>query len=737
MALTREDLILKPGHWPARLRAGTLIAAGAAGSLLLLSAVVPAGATPAGATPAGATPAGSTTGPNAGKVAVPQGLSVAGLVGHSVFPKPINGNTKERVSFVLRLRQAGALKSAVQAGMPHGFLKVGAFARRYGQTNARIAALEKYLHRYGLKTTAYADHLDVSVTGTAREFNKALSVTQGQFTTKAVPARGNQPARPAVTFHGTTDKPLLPKSLAGFVDAILGLTNYPVASSNAVHTPIPEQRAPRATFLQGNRTPESFARQYGLEPLYSRGAKGSGQTIGIITYASMVASDATHFWSKVLHIKTKANRIKLRNVDGGSGRVSFASGSSETTLDVEQSGALAPNANVIVYQAPNTDYGSADAWFGAASQNVAGTISTSWGESEIFNKAIAANKNEAATYGGIFDEAGLEMAAQGQSAFDAAGDAGAYDDAEDFPTAYTGLAVDNPANSPWITAGGGTTNPGKIELFDQNGDPADTVTIRAQRTWAWDYLYPYFTLFPNSRGMPFSSESSFVEDPAYAGGSGGGYSTVEAQPPYQSKIANIDNYSFVPYVSYPDCKTDPGACVVFSSTTNKLTPCQSATGSDLCLPRTWTAWDHTSESATPPGVQTGTFSGTGGRAVPDISADADPFSGYEEYFSRFPGGGGTEVGWGGTSFVAPQLNGSAAVINSYLHHRTGFWNPAIYRFAAVPSWTPFTPLDSASANNDNLYYTGTNGAIYNPGSGLGVPNLDKLALDFRRHGRAG
>jgi subtilase family serine protease len=123
--------------------------------------------------------------------------------------------------------------------------------------------------------------------------------------------------------------------------------------------------------------------------------------------------------------------------------------------------------------------------------------------------------------------------------------------------------------------------------------------------------------------------------------------------------------------------------------------------------------------------------------VPDIVADADPYTGYEEYFSEWPGGGGTEVGWGGTSFVAPQLNGSAAVIDSFLHHRTGFWNPAIYRFAAVRSWTPFTPLDSASANNDNLYYTGSKGAIYNPGSGLGVPNLDKLALDFRRHGLAG
>ncbi|HUC22054.1 MAG TPA: protease pro-enzyme activation domain-containing protein [Streptosporangiaceae bacterium] len=716
---------MKPATCSARLRVGALLAAGAAGSLLLLSAVVPAGA---------------TTSPSTGKVAVPQALSVAGLVGHSVFPKPINGSTKETVSFVLKLRQASTLESDVEKGMPGGFLKVGTFASRYGQTKARVAALEKYLRSFGLKPTAYADRLDVSVTGTARRFNKALSVTESDYTTKAIPARGNQPARPAVTFHGTTDQPLLPKSLAGFVYAILGLTDYPVASSNALHTPTPEERTTRAGYQLGNRTPANFAKQYGLSSLYSAGATGNHQTIGIITYASIKPSNATYFWSKILKIKTKANRIKLDNIDGGSGAVSYDAGSSETTLDVEQSGAIARLANIVVYQAPNTDYGSADAWFGAASQNVAQTISTSWGESEIMNEAIAADKTEAATYGGIFDEAGLEMAAQGQSAFDASGDSGAYDDAEDYPTAYTELSVDNPADSPWITAGGGTTNPGKIELYDQYGDPADTVTISAQRAWGWDYLFPYYALFGNpnpSSSTSFTSEPPFVADPYYAGGGGGGYSVVEKQPAYQSKIKGIDDYSYVPYVSYPDCQTDASACAVFNATTTTQTPCASTTPSELCLPTTWTAWDAGTGSATPPAVQTGTFSGAGGRAVPDIVADADPYTGYEEYFSQWPGGGGTEDGWGGTSFVAPQLNGSAAVIDSYLHHRTGFWNPAIYRFAAVPSWTPFTPLDSASANNDNLYYTGTAKAIYNPGSGLGVPNLDKLALDFKRHGLAG
>jgi kumamolisin len=707
---------LKPALRSGRLRAVTLLTAGAAGSLVVLSAVVPAGAASTGT--GGGTVAGGE--PSAGKVPVAQGLDAAAVGAHRVFP--VKGSTKETVSFVLRLRNATALKSLVEAGMPHGYLSVKTFASEYGQTRAHVAALQKYLKRYGIKSTAYGDRLDVSATGRAHEWNEALSVTQSEYTVAAIPARGDQPARPAVTFHGTTDKPLLPKSIASFVYSILGLTNYPVASSDAVRTPTPEKRSTPKGLQQGNRTPANFAKQYNLTPLQRAGANGRGETIGIITYASLRPADATHFWSSVLKIKTKADRIKLDNIDGGSGKVSINNGSDETTLDVEQSGALAPDANVVVYQAPNTDYGTADAWFSAASQNIAGTVSTSWGQSEIFNEAVAASRTESATYGGIYDEAALEMAAQGQSAFDASGDSGAYDDVGD-PTPYTELAVDNPANSPWLTAGGGTTNAGEIPLYDQQDDliPVD---IPAQRTWGWDYLFPYYYLFSDQNsGNAFTSEPPFVEDAYYAGGGGGGYSVVEGQPAYQSKIKNIDVYHYVSYET-------PTDYVKYGTTSACTTP--SAT----CLPTEWLAWAGASTTpATAPVVQEGTFSGPGGRAVPDIVADADPYTGYEVYFSGFPSVGLPTLmtGYGGTSFVAPQLNGSAAVIDSYLHHRTGFWNPAIYKFAADKSITPFTPLDAESPNNDNLYYTGTTGAIYNPGSGLGVPNLDKLALDFRYH----
>ena len=683
------------GSWLRRavLRAG--LAAGTAGSLLVLAA---------------GSPASGATGPGPAKAAVPQAMSVGALNVQPVFPTP--AKTRESVSFVLKIRDLSHLEGIVDGGMHGGFLTVRQFAARYGQPKAKIAALEGFLAAYGIKSKAYPDGLNVSATGTAGEFDDALTVRQQNYHVKAVPARNGQPGRPALTIHGTKDRPLLPVKLAAFVDSIVGLTNYPTNTSNAVRTATLEPKTSQRGVHIGNRTPGNFATQYNLRPLYAKGAKGQGQTIGIITYASIRPADATHFWSKVLHITTKPDRITLDNVDGGSGPVSNDLGSGETTLDVEQSGAVAPQAGIIVYQAPNTDAGSADVLFTVASQDKASAVSTSWGESEIFNQATGVAGQQAANYGQIFDEAYLEMAAQGQSSFDAAGDNGPYDDSQDFPQAYTELTVDNPANSPWATAGGGTTEPGKIPLYNQAGNLATTLYLKAQRIWGWDWQFPHYRLFDNADGVPYTSEAQFAADPFNTWAGGGGYSISEPRPSYQRLIPGIGSYTAVPYLT-------PSAPQLYPGTTSYF------------LPTTFTAWDAGAASpATPPALVTGHASG---RVVPDVSADADPYTGYEEYYIDFPRSEGhLEYGWGGTSFVAPQLAGSAAVIDSYLGGRAGFWNPAIYRFA-VGKDSPFAPLDAASSGNDNLYFTGTAGSLFNPGAGLGVPNLAKLAADFREH----
>jgi subtilase family serine protease len=676
-----EDFAVKPiARGPVRRRAGAALAIATTGSLLLIGAGSAVAAT-------------SSSGP--AKVAVPQGISPQVLKNAHAMGAA-SGSTKETVSFVLKARDLSTLEARVNGGMTGGYLSVREFASTYGRTKTAISRLTKYLAKFHITSSVHADHIDVTTHGTVAEYNKALGVKQTNFEAAAVPASHGHLGRPATVFHGTTQPAMLPANVASIVLAILGLTNYPSWQSDAVHTPALARGEQPATVRTGGQTPADFASRYHLNTLQKAGAKGQGQTIGIVTLASLNKSDATHFWSKVLKIKTKANRITLDNIDGGAGAVSNNKGSGETTLDVEQSGALAPQANIIVYQAPNTDPGFFDAFAVAASQNKADTVSSSWGESEDAILTSIAAKTEPQTYEQAFDQVFLELAAQGQSAFTAAGDSGSYDASGDIGS--TNLSVDAPGDSPWITSAGGMTLTGTIPLSD-----TDSAAISTRRAWGWDWLWPHFADFSDSNGKPFTSEFAFAK--AAIGGGGGGYSAFEPEPGYQ-KLVDTQDYSGVEY----------------------LTPTTPKSFSGIQLPSKWTF-------NAAPSVTTGTNPGLSGaptRAVPDVSANADPFTGYKLYFSKFPKDQPKlQAGWGGTSFVAPQFAGATAVMDSYVHHRIGFWNPRIYKFAASAS-SPISPVNTSGTSNNNLFYTGTPGTKYNPAAGLGTPDFAKLVAEYHR-----
>jgi kumamolisin len=647
---------------------------------------------------AGGAAAASTPGPNT-PVAVQQGITASSLPGATAFGDTPS-STPETVSFVLREQNLPQLESAVESGVSN-FISVSQFAQTYGQSQSNISALQSYLAGFGISTQVYADNVDVVATGTAGEFDQALSVQQHQFHVPGLSARNGMQAVPAQTVHGTAQTPMLPFHLAKFVLAILGLTNYGPFTSQAIHddTSIVKPQAGSSNSClaltglpNACNLPSDFAANYGLDPLYKKGAAGAGQTLAIVTLAALDPGAPQYFWQNIAHVPASNRSVTVVNVDGGPGAPSDASGSGETDLDVEQSGALAPDANVIVYQAPNSDPGFADAFFDAASQNTASTVSTSWGESETYLLAAIASGAETPAYNAAFDEVFLEMAIQGQSGFDASGDAGAYDASSDLGT--TNLSVDTNPDSPFITDAGGTTLPWTGQLTGTDGSA--TVTVPAQRTWGWDYLWQAAAKV-SGVSLATTAESLVV-------GSGGGFSVLEPEPSYQQGVSGTENFHAVQYLTPTTFQTvAPG----------------------LSEP---TAWNFNPT----PAVTQGQGSG---RAVPDVSTDADPETGYLLYEPSFAGVNEPVLqgGWGGTSFVAPQLNGSTAVIDSYLGHRVGFWNPAIYAFATGPN-SPFTPLQQAGTSNDNIYYTGNPGQLYNQGSGLGYPNLSQLAADFAGSG---
>jgi subtilase family serine protease len=617
---------------------------------------------------------------------VATGISATDVPGVQVFGDA-PADTPETVSFILQERNIQGLEAQVEAGIPRSdYMTVSQFAAEYGQPTYNINALTSYLAGFGITTDVYADDLDVVATGTAGEFDSALTITEMNATVPHQQGPGGFGPAWEQHVYTNTQPPLLPYRLAAFVTAILGLTDYdPYVSDIGKPSSYDEpQRGNSNTCIadfglsNGCHLPADFASMYDLNPLYAR-ANGAGQTVGIVTLAAVDPGGPQYFWSNIAHVN-RSGSFTVDLVDSGPGAPSAASGSVETDIDVEQSGALAPGANVIAYEAPNTDYGFADAFFSAASQDIASDVSASWGLSETVLQAVVLSGNESAGYAQAFDEAFLEMAAQGQSAFTSSADYGAYTAISDLGT--TNLSVDNPADSPFITACGGTSLPGTTYFSS-----SITATNTTQRIWGWDYLWAGMA---QVSGEPLAEVAE--SEPI---GSGGGFSTIEPTPSYQQGVSGTHNFHAVEYLTPTDyVEVAPG----------------------LTEPTEWT-FNPT------PSVTTGFGNG---RAVPDLATDADPQTGYLVWAPSI--GGLSE--YGGTSFVAPQLNGATAVIDSFLGHRVGFWNPTIYAAAASFN-SPFTQLNQPSSNNDNIYYTGNPGELFNEGIGLGVPDLAKLVFDFR------
>lgn len=139
---------------------------------------------------------------------------------------------------------------------------------------------------------------------------------------------------------------------------------------------------------------------------------------------------------------------------------------------------------------------------------------------------------------------------------------------------------------------------------------------------------------------------------------------------------------------------------------------------------------------TGPGVQNQYSNGN--REVPDVSADADPQTGYAVYCtvsaSGCPASGSIVVG--GTSAAAPLWAGGTTLVNEYLLKQNkspiGFASPALY--ALANSQQPSAPFHDVKSGT-NLFYPST--ATYDMATGLGSPDFFNIAHDIEAGGGGG
>ena len=230
----------------------------------------------------------------------------------------------------------------------------------------------------------------------------------------------------------------IPECLEDKVIAVLGFDGR--STANSYH----QQRKARTRWFFRNRrahsfTPMEVAQAYQFPP-----NKGKNQTIALIELGGgFKTADLSAYWK---HMGVDNVETIAVSVDGAANQpTGDPSGpDGEVALDVEVAGAVAPEAHLAVYFAPNTDRGFLDALNAAIHDTVRkpSIISISWGAPE--NQWTPQTLN-------AFNAAFQDAALLGITVCAASGDNGSSDGESD------GAAhVDFPASSPWVLACGGT-----------------------------------------------------------------------------------------------------------------------------------------------------------------------------------------------------------------------------------------------------------------------------------------
>ncbi|GAB2916305.1 S53 family peptidase [Rhodococcus aerolatus] len=540
------------------------------------------------------------------------------------------------------------------------------FQARFAPAQRDADAVARWLTGAGLTVVdTPADRQYVAVQGTAAQAETAFATTLGEYSAFGTTLRSPETA------------PSVPAALAGTVSAVVGLDEGASVSPQAT----PQGEAPDGTtpakvaapgvgFRVGTPCSTSWGEKTvtlptavdgstvkplapcGYTPAQVRGLyglgsadTGAGQTVAFVgaNASPTITQDVTQY-SRLHNLPDpQIQQIVPPGIFQHPTTPKNDPGAffGEQTLDAEAIHTTAPAAKLLYVASSNANQDFDRSVSEVVKKHLASILSISYGfRGEAVPQGFVNSLN------GIFAQA----AATGIGVFVSSGDGG------DELDALGRTSVDFYANSPNVTAVGGTSaaivagSGGSV--FPSGGraaaipaassasgggiygidDPANPVnqpgwTRSFEVGWQTGFRAAEGTLAPLPAGtaLPTATQYAFTGTvdtgtPSFFGGGGGGISTVFPQPSYQQGITD--------------------------------------------------------------GARDGTTgaNGTTGRAVPDISALADPNTGFlvgqTQQFSN-----GTyydEYRIGGTSLAAPLMAGMAAVANQKAGRDLGFLNPRIY-----------------------------------------------------------
>jgi kumamolisin len=233
------------------------------------------------------------------------------------------------------------------------------------------------------------------------------------------------------SFRAPAREPEIPANLP--IQGVHGLQDFIHAKNHLKKLDPQSVSSKAATGPNGGFSPADIRTAYNIPSSLD----GSGQKLALFELDGYTASDIAAYENKFNLPAVPLQNVLVDNASGSAG-----GGSDEVTLDIELMIAVAPKASkIIVYEGQNTEQGILDTYARIASDNLAPSVSTSWGDAEdaVTSSFIKAENT-------IF----MQMAAQGQTIYSASGDVGSKDNG-------SSLSVDDPSSQPYVVAVGGTT----------------------------------------------------------------------------------------------------------------------------------------------------------------------------------------------------------------------------------------------------------------------------------------
>jgi subtilase family serine protease len=321
----------------------------------------------------------------------------------------------------------------------HAWLTPDQFAVRFGMSDADIAKAEAWLEQQGFTVEAVSRSKNrITFSGTAAQAEAAFDVPLHNYQTDGT------------THFAPAGDISLPAALAPVVQAVTNLSNFRphshmrVQKGSLVSKPNFTSSQTGSHFL----TPGDIETIYDIKAAQSEGYNGSGQSIAIMGQSAVVLSDIENFQSAAGLTKKDPTIVLVPNT--GASTV-YTGDESESDLDLEYSGAIAPGATIyFVYAGSNSNASVTDAIAYAVDNDIAPILSTSYGgcETEYSTSEYTAENNVLA-----------QAASQGQTVIAAAGDDGSTDcyGVSGLTTAQQeAVSVDFPASSQYVTGMGGT-----------------------------------------------------------------------------------------------------------------------------------------------------------------------------------------------------------------------------------------------------------------------------------------